>query len=242
MSARVIIDRELEAWSARPGRTRPTRAGQHAWTRRKRPRRGQGWGATQDHRRSRPMIGDPIRPRCLSIEGAGTYLAVSRSTILRLIARGEIWASKIGTRQVVDVRSLDTFLERRSILPKLHRQATKPVRSGTSGSEGDSGDLAQTGFDGSGRGVRIERHFDPWPRPERRRSLGGSTPPPMRTGPAASRQLARSMVASGRRGGGRLGVSSGLAFSEGRSGTAPDQLDQLGPVKLRMREADPSCP
>ncbi len=66
------------------------------------------------------MIGDPIRSLCLSIEGAGTYLAVNRSTILRLIALGEIWASDIGTRQVVGTRSLDTFIElRRNLLGRV---------------------------------------------------------------------------------------------------------------------------
>ncbi len=50
----------------------------------------------------------------------------------------------------------------------------------------------------------------------------------MQTSPAASRRLASSMISSGRRGGGRLGVSSGLASSEGRSGTDPTNLTNWG--------------
>ena len=53
-----------------------------------------------------------ITPRRASIEATSAYYSVSRASIYRLIAWGDISAPRVGSRRVVDLHSVDRFLER----------------------------------------------------------------------------------------------------------------------------------
>jgi excisionase family DNA binding protein len=64
--------------------------------------------------RNRPKVAVvPVtKPAAMRVDQAARYLAVSVTTIRRLIKRRELETRRIGTALVVLTRSLDAFLER----------------------------------------------------------------------------------------------------------------------------------
>lgn len=58
------------------------------------------------------MIPPTVEQRYCSVEAASHYCAVSRTTIYKLIRDGEIRSSLVGVRRVVDLRSIDEYLDR----------------------------------------------------------------------------------------------------------------------------------
>lgn len=55
----------------------------------------------------------PIAPpqRWLTIEATAAYASLSRATVYRLIDRSLIASSRVGSRRLVDLRSVDHYLE-----------------------------------------------------------------------------------------------------------------------------------
>ncbi len=49
--------------------------------------------------------------RWVSIEAAAASISVSRSTMVRLIGRGLVASSKVGTRRLISADSLETYLD-----------------------------------------------------------------------------------------------------------------------------------
>ena len=59
------------------------------------------------------MPAPTVKPRYVPPEAASCYCSISRTTLYKLIKSGEIRSSTIGARRVIDLDSVDAFLERR---------------------------------------------------------------------------------------------------------------------------------
>ncbi len=68
------------------------------------------------------MARPTLRPRWVSIEDAASHCSVSRATMYRHIDKGNVVASRFGTRRLVDLDSVDELLQRN------RDQPTTPTR------------------------------------------------------------------------------------------------------------------
>ena len=73
-----------------------------------------------------PATSPSIKPRYCSVEAAASYSSVSRTTIYKLINQGEIDSANIGTRRVVDLESIDRYIERHKDRPALPAPESAP--------------------------------------------------------------------------------------------------------------------
>ena len=59
----------------------------------------------------------PIRPAALSIRGASQYTGLSRSTLYRMMAAGQLPSIKIGVRRLLRIEDLDSLIAAAAQVP-----------------------------------------------------------------------------------------------------------------------------
>ena len=55
---------------------------------------------------------DRIKPAALSVQDAAAYTGLSRSTLYRMMERGELASFKIGIRRLIRTAELDMLIDR----------------------------------------------------------------------------------------------------------------------------------